>query len=97
MLSGDNGSGIVRDQRLVDAGETVVARIDARVRRIEYIQHIGQPRPRVFQRLAKANQLSSDRRGLGTAQTHDPNTSAPRRRGDGGNGVGIRLLTSHTL
>jgi hypothetical protein len=51
----------------------------------------------VFQRLAQAHQLRGDRRSLGSAQPHDSDAAAARWRGDGGNGVGIRLWASHKL
>jgi hypothetical protein len=76
------GSGKECDQRLVDAGCVAAAAI---VRRIE---HIGQARPPVLQRLAQAHQLRGDGGGQRPAQAHDADAATARRRGDGGDGVG---------
>ena len=41
----------------------------------------------VFERLAKADELGGNRCGIGAAEAHDPDPSAPGRGGDGGDGV----------
>ena len=82
------GRGKEGDHGLVDA---------ARHRLAFFVEHIGQPRARVLQRLAQANKLRGNRRGLRPAQTHNADAAAPRRRGDGGDGVGGRARGSHGL
>ena len=78
------GRGKKRDQRLVDAAR--IARFSTASDRI---QHIGQPRAPVLQRLPQPHQLRGDRRSLRPAQAHNSDAAAARRRGDGGDGVGV--------
>ena len=73
------------DQRLVDAWGRAVGGVLPGL----LVEYIGQPRPRVFERLAQTHQLPGNRGGLGAAQPHNPYAPAARRRGNGGDGVGI--------
>ena len=75
------GRGEQRHQRFVDA----CRRFD-----VLGVQHIGEARTRVFQRLAQANQLRGNRSSLRPAEAHDADAATPRRRGDGGDGVDDR-------
>ena len=59
------------------------------------VEHIGQTRAGVFERMAQADQLHGDGCSLRTAEAHDADATASRRRGDGGDGVGNRGGRGH--
>jgi hypothetical protein len=81
------GSIGVRSTKKVTSASSMRSASFARV----FIQHIGQPRAPVLQRLLQAHQLRGNRRRLRSAQPHNPDAAAPRRRGDGGDGRGCYL------
>ena len=81
------GRGKESDHRLVDA-----AGIEA-----VFVQHIGQPRAAVLQRLAQADQLRGDGDRPQARSGARCRCLRARRRGDGGDGIGGGVGGSHGL
>ena len=58
------------------------------VTRVENIEDVGEPSPRVLEGLMQADELGCDGGGLGSTETNDADAAAAGRRGDGRNSVG---------
>ena len=62
------------------------------------VEHIGKTRMGVLEyleRMPQPDQLHRYRCSLRTAETHDADATASRRRGDGGDGLGNRFRRGH--